>query len=57
MTWRRVKPCPYQNSNSDPSAIQPVASHYTDWAIPALDGMMMLLENPDIQITRNDVLN
>jgi hypothetical protein len=26
---------PYQDSNSDPSAIQAVASRYTDWAIPA----------------------
>jgi hypothetical protein len=26
---------PYRDSNSDPSFIQPVASRYTDWAIPA----------------------
>jgi hypothetical protein len=34
-TWRRENSWPYQNSNSDPSADQPVASRYTDWAIPA----------------------
>jgi hypothetical protein len=26
---------PYQDSNSDPSTDQPIASRYTDWAIPA----------------------
>jgi hypothetical protein len=29
------KYCPYRDSNSDPLAVQPVASHYTDCAIPA----------------------
>jgi hypothetical protein len=24
--------CPYRDSNSDPSAVQPIASHYTDCA-------------------------
>jgi hypothetical protein len=24
----------YRDSNSDPSVVQPLASHYTDWAIP-----------------------
>jgi hypothetical protein len=31
---RREKVCPYRDSNSDTSAVQPVASHYFDWAIP-----------------------
>jgi hypothetical protein len=30
------KSCSYRDSNSDPSAVQPVASRYTDCAIPAL---------------------
>jgi hypothetical protein len=25
---------PYRDSNSDPSVVQPTASHYTDYAIP-----------------------
>jgi hypothetical protein len=35
-TWRNKNSCPYLDSNSDPSAVQPVASLYTDCAIPAL---------------------
>jgi hypothetical protein len=34
-TWRRENSWPHQDSNSDPSVFQPVASSYTDWAIPA----------------------
>jgi hypothetical protein len=33
--WRRENSWSYRDSNSDPSAIQPVASHYTDYANPA----------------------
>jgi hypothetical protein len=28
--WRRENSWPYQDSNSDPSVVQPVASRYTD---------------------------
>jgi hypothetical protein len=36
MTWRGESSCPHRDTNSDPSVVQPVASRYTDWAIPAL---------------------
>jgi hypothetical protein len=32
---RRENSWPYRDSNSDPSVVQPVASRYTDYAIPA----------------------
>jgi hypothetical protein len=34
-TWRRENSWPYRDSNSDSSIIQPVASRYTDYTIPA----------------------
>jgi hypothetical protein len=34
-TWKRENFCPYRDSNSDRSVVQPVASRYTDWAIAA----------------------
>jgi hypothetical protein len=33
--WRGEQSCPYRDVNSDPSAVQPVASRYTDCAVPA----------------------
>jgi hypothetical protein len=33
-TWRREKSCPYRDSKSDPSVVQPVASHYTAAYLP-----------------------
>jgi hypothetical protein len=33
--WRKEKSCPYRDSKSDTSAVQPVASRYTDCTIPA----------------------
>jgi hypothetical protein len=34
--WERENSWPYRDLNSDPTVIQPVASQYTDFAIPAL---------------------
>jgi hypothetical protein len=34
-TWRRENSWLYRNSNSNSSVVQPIASRYTDWAIPA----------------------
>jgi hypothetical protein len=44
--WRGEKLCPYRDSSSDPSAIQPVASRYTDCAIPDPGGEIATLLNP-----------
>jgi hypothetical protein len=33
--WRKENSWPYRDSNSDTSVVQPVASRYTDYAIPA----------------------
>jgi hypothetical protein len=35
MTWSGENPYPYRDSNSDPSAVQPVVSRYSDYVIPA----------------------
>jgi hypothetical protein len=36
MTWRSENSCPHRDSNSDLLVVQPVASLYTDFAIPAI---------------------
>jgi hypothetical protein len=34
--WRSENSCPYRDSNSDPSVVQPVGSRYTDCTIVTL---------------------
>jgi hypothetical protein len=46
MTWRRENCCPYRDSKSDPSVVQPVASPYTECAIPAHYIVSALIQNP-----------
>jgi hypothetical protein len=50
--WRRENSWPYQYSNSDSLGIQPVASRYTDWAIPAVFQTRKLLKRDTNQNTR-----
>jgi hypothetical protein len=40
--WHAQNSYHYRDSNSDPSIVQPVASHYTDWAIPTLTRFFQL---------------
>jgi hypothetical protein len=44
-TWGRGRSWPYQDSNSDPSVVQPVASRCTDCATPATLLYGVLLTN------------
>jgi hypothetical protein len=41
---------PYPDSNSDPSVVQPVASPYTDYTIPASDNLNNMKKNIAILI-------
>jgi hypothetical protein len=50
-TWKGEKSCPFRDSNSVPWAAQPVASHYTDWAIPdASMGTMANLNTSRVEL-------
>jgi hypothetical protein len=44
-TWRRENSWHYQDSNSDPSVVQPVAQSLYAWAIPDLGSMLVIKEN------------
>jgi hypothetical protein len=37
MTWRSENSCRYLDSNCDFSVVQPIASRYTDCAIPEVE--------------------
>jgi hypothetical protein len=43
-TLRRENSWPYRDSNCDPLVVQPVASRYTDCAIPALSGLQYMIK-------------
>jgi hypothetical protein len=43
-TWRRENFCFHRDSNSDPSAVQPLASLYTDWAISAPSSVGIVIQ-------------
>jgi hypothetical protein len=56
MTQRGEKSCPYQEWNSDPSVIQPIASHYTDCAIPAPSRSRYLTESETARLVNKEDL-
>jgi hypothetical protein len=48
-TWRREYSWPYRGSKSDPSAVEPVTSRYTDWAIPASPKIRRNVGHPQLR--------
>jgi hypothetical protein len=46
-TWRRENSGSYRDSKSDPSAVQPVASCYTDCALPAPHKLFLFHVDPN----------
>jgi hypothetical protein len=50
----KVKKRPYQDSNSDPSALQPVVSHYTNCTILAPNSDAVSYRNVLITISFQD---
>jgi hypothetical protein len=44
MTWEEEKSCPYRDSNSDLSAVQPIARRYIDGADCKGEKSLYLLE-------------
>jgi hypothetical protein len=56
--WRGEKSLLYQDSNSDPSAVQPVAIRYTDCTILALSFLVLTNKNGEVIVTQtNDFIN
>jgi hypothetical protein len=49
--------CPYWDSNSDPSVIQPIASPYSDYASPVLNEMVQIAINYKLRRTNSKIYN
>jgi hypothetical protein len=61
MMWRGEKSCPYRESNSNPLAIQPVASRHTDCGILAHSELLIALLNKlqidkQLELLRRNIL-